>query len=178
MNEVNPIYSTASTIAPTTPIRSVSIEPPGMSIVAPKIENTRVRVIYDFKSRRGLDLSQRERLVCDVFLNTRSLSFCRGELKRVFKKDVQERSIKKWMEREHVRGYLDSCLLDRGYLNGWTKEKWVRECSERMTSPVKDGIISGFYLKLIGQALGYMEMGINIKDSLVQVRVTQQNGEV
>lgn len=137
------------------------------------VDEPRSPIVYQHRPLRGLSLSEKEQFICKVWLETQSIQKVVSEMERVFKKAPDPRTIKAWMDREHVAAYLAVRLKEWGVANGWTREKWITYGTEGML-----GERSGeFWWKQLGVALGYMEAGTGIKTENLQINIVQKDGE-
>lgn len=133
-------------------------------------------VIFDFKNGNSILLSLREKLICDSWLRTHSYKMVCEEYNKVIGKPTSYGVVKKYLEKPHVQVYLKNRLNDMGFLNGWTKEKWIKECTLCGQDKSRGHAGTMFYLKLIGQALGYLG-GMTLNADNMQINILQGNGE-
>ena len=133
-------------------------------------------VIFDTRTGANILLSIREKVICDAWLQTQSYKKVCDEYEKVIGKKTQYGVIKRYLEKMHVQVYLKNRLNDLGYLNGWTKEKWIKECTLCGQDRGRGHSGTMFYLKLIGQALGYLGGNVFNADNM-QINFTQANGE-
>lgn len=151
--------------------------------------SVRVPVIIDYSSKTNMNLSLKEKLACDVFVQTQSYSACSRAIKEKFGVSVTGPSIKKWMDtRTNVRGYIARRLQDVGYFNNWTKERWIRAVEAHAQGMESITFEDGqefkfdkgahFRLKLLGEALGYMSETNARPSTAIHINFTQADGRV
>lgn len=162
---MNALQSQSSTI----PVKEVTTMPMGRA---------KTYVIYDFEKNLGIYLSDRERMAVDVYLGC----FNYAETCRAIKVKYpgfrgNGEALKKWFERDHVREYFKVKLDEKGLTNGWTKEKWVSECTKEMMNPSQASKTRKMFLELLGDALGYMQGSSAVfKADNMQFNFTQADG--
>lgn|SRR3990167_9639640 len=158
----------------------VEVKAPSAPLTLMARGRARSHVIYDFETRSGIYLSERERFAVDTFLATKSYTETARLLNEKYNSNKSYGGLKVWFARDHVKEYFKVRLEESGYLNGWTKDKWVAECTRRIYSPnVNTDKISKMYLELIGDALGYTQGGssVGVKAENIYMDFRQGNGE-
>lgn len=148
-----------------------------------------VPIIIDYAAKTNMNLSLKEKLACDVWVQTQSFPACSRAIKEKFGISIQPHSIKKWVEKyPSVQGYLARRLQDVGFFNNWTRERYIRAVEahaqglESMT--FDDGQVfkfdkgAHFRLKLLGDALGYNSESVGRTQNNIQINFTQADGRV
>lgn len=117
--------------------RDMEESPVGQVVVPAVVETVPVELdgpgipVYEWKSGSIFYLSKREKIVVDTFLKTGNYAAClRALAAEGMKAEVV--TIKQWMEREHVKNYIEDKLKQKAITEGWTRERWVMMMTEHI----------------------------------------------
>lgn len=145
-------------------------------------------IIIDYAKKTNVNLSLKEKLACDTYVKTQSWSACAKAIRDQYGIPTKPETVKRWVERNlHVQGYLARKLLDVGYFNNWTRERWIRAVEAHAQGmeimEFEDGQVfkfdkgAHFRLKLLGDALGYtQEQAKAGLQNNIQINFTQADG--
>lgn len=135
-------------------------------------EQAIIKPMYVWKTGRTLFLSKKETIVADTFLATRSYAECSRALKNEgFKKSWQ--TCMRWLERKHIKDYLNESMDEDAKYRSLTKEKWYGLVVDHL-SGVKKMPPADFYLMKL--AAEYKGWGMPEVVAIGQINVTQANG--
>jgi len=135
---------------------------------------------YSWKQKNMILISKTERFVADKFLDTGSYKECDEVLKRdfhVYSKDKAHRMPRAILARDKVKEYMLERLEEKRYMNGWSKERWIKVMTEHLqgVNRLKKG--DEYAMKLVGDALGYTNGDVQV-NLQVPINFTQADGSV
>ena len=134
-------------------------------------------VAYGPDMRGQIMLSERERLIAEFWARTQNYAECVRALRAKYPKcKTTDMSVRQWLQRPHVQAFLLDRMSDLGVFNGWTKEKWVRVCSEKALRPTRTDGVSALFLKLLGQHYGWTGEQHTTFNAAGDIQVYQADG--
>lgn len=149
------------------------------SHVATPLNRTRTAFISDFSQGTTISLSSKEKTVVEAYIaSDGNLAEVTRQVNAKYKKNYRWQTIDYWIKtKPHIQMYIREEFKDLAYENSITKAKWIRWCTERALNPQKQHGISFLFMKLLGQALGFLEVGDSVfRAKNMQINVTQSNG--
>lgn len=118
---------------------------------------------YVWKTGTTFFLSKKEKIVADTFLATRNYAECAKALKAEgFNRNWI--TCKRWLEKGHVKQYIEEQLEERGLLAGWSEGRWLKVMSDHMTGKQRMKMGDAYVMKLIGDNRGFFQQdkGLNV----------------
>jgi len=142
------------------------------------MSNRKFPVVYDYGNKDSINLSMRERYVCDMWLECGNYDNVMKMVNERFKwRTISNRTVSRWLHSGKVSKYLIRRMEDGAYARGMTKEKWEREAIDFRDGRVKANSTTYLFHKLIGMARGYLVEEKPVFNNNVQINFTQRDGE-
>lgn len=140
----------------------------------PEINPSAKHPVYIWDTGRMVLLKKKWKVVADKYLENFSIEDARVEVNKQILADYGKSVIAKWLHIPEVRIYIYEKLKDRGYYNGWTKEKWVGLMTEHVLGKRRMKKEDLYCMKLIADILGWDTGELNT--NAVQINFTQGDG--
>lgn len=121
-------------------------------------------------------LSEREKLICDVFLRFRSFAECHRSLMAKYGKSPSVNTIKGWMRRSHVREYIEEQLLNSAEAS-MTKDEYIAKIRRIAEGDRQVNKTTPFFWKLLGEAKGFLVKEESGLQNNIQINFVQANGK-
>lgn len=124
----------------------------------------------------------RERIIIEVWVNTRKAEECVKALKDRIGVEVHVVTVRRWLKRPWVIEYIGNELKKKALAEGMDEVTWRALGSDQM---LYDGNVLGygkfdslrtFYWKELGKALGYYKEGEGVK-VMGELRLVQADGQ-
>jgi|SRR3990167_1106318 len=132
-------------------------EAPKFSIPAPVVME--VKDIYVWKSGRGFQLSKREWVIAETFLKTHNYMECMRVVNKECNSDLSLSTIRRWLERPHIKVWLGEQMEERGLAVGWTEGRWLKVMTDHING-VKRLMNGDLYaMNLIAKVKGFGQSG-------------------
>jgi hypothetical protein len=118
------------------PVKAESVDTPEKLQVQKRYKKLPV---YNYKTGAQFQLSQRESILIETWLNSQNLTECRRvineymhPLRRITKggavpAGMAVATIKKWLQKARISAYIAEELIARGKVNWYTKDKWYAD---------------------------------------------------
>ena len=153
---------------------TIPIEVVKSSILAPVVMD--VKDIYVWKMGRGFQLSKREWCIAETFLKVRNYRECMMVVNKECNSDLSISTVRRWLERPHIKEWLGEQMEERGLMAGWTEGRWLKVVTDHIKG-VKRLMVGDLYaMNLIAKVRGF-EGGSSLISNNVQINFTQKNGE-
>lgn len=119
-------------------------------------------------------LSVKEDLIAKEFLKTRNYASCVRKLKVEMGYEISPVTVKRWLERGHIKEWLAEQFDELGVTSGWTKEHWLKVMTDHLQGKerLKNGDL--YAMKLIGDHKGWG--GETPQIAIGEINVVQSNG--
>lgn len=146
--------------------------PQHLQAVAPKAVDKPGTLVYTWKHGRSMYLSAREHLIAEEFLSSRSFASCVRKLKSEMGYELSPMTIKRWLEKPHIKEWMGEQMEERGVYAGWTRERWMLRLTKHMqgVERLKNGDL--YAMKLIAEYKGWKEVAdVNTN---VQINFTER----
>lgn len=149
------------------------------SLDSEAVRYTRTYIIYDFEGRKGLWLSKKERVLCESWLDSNgNYSFAAKIVRKLFNTKTTDMGVRGWLERTHVQEYLQNRLKEKGFTNGYTKDRWLLEAAQYRDGGKTVSSATAKMHELIGKAMGWLgDVTQNFNADKQIIHFTQSNGK-
>jgi len=137
-------------------------------------------VKYAYKKDAVFHLSAKEKLICDVYLQTHgNLHAAIVAVKEKFGRTLNQMRVKEWFDRKpHLKEYLNKRISEMAEYN-MTKEEYVARTLDMATSEGYNmNSTKAFLWKLVGQAKGFLaeQQGPVVQNNM-QINILQADGQ-
>lgn len=115
-------------------------------------------LIYDYEGKKGVWLSKKERVLCEAYLDSNfNYSYAARAVRGVFATRTTETTVRAWLDRkEHIQDYINHRVIEKGYTNGYTKERWLLEAADYRDGRREANRATTKMHEMIGRAMGWM----------------------
>lgn len=136
----------------------------------------KVLISYDKVKYEPFRISKTEKLVCEVMVETGSLKACIEACQRVYKRNIQYRTIKHWIsKRPLVREYMLELMERKGQT--MSEGEWEARVSEAARGDKKLNRTTPMMYKLYAEKKGWLKEQVGkVETHNIQVNILQQNG--
>lgn len=122
-------------------------------------------------------LSEREKLLCDTWLRSRSFTECARAFQAKYKKPIAPGTIKVWFsKKKHLKDYLAEQLTNAAEAN-ITKDDYVARIRRLAEGDVPVNKTTPFFYKLLGDAKGFLHQEDRGMQQNIQIVLKDGNGE-
>ena len=137
--------------------------------------NKKQAIVYDHEQLRTIVLSQKQRVLVDVWVNTHNYALCTRAINEKFHTKHTAVTVKRWLDYQSVRDYCYKLEMDKAIYNGSTQEEWLARGIQVEYGRVKvtDQQLAAW--KERGKAMGYYKDESKLQTN-VQINFTQGDG--
>lgn len=122
-------------------------------------------------------LSEREKLLCDTWLRTRSFTECARAFQGKYKRSISSGTIKRWFsKKDHLKEYLAEQLTN-GAEAAITKDDYIARVRRLAEGDVEVKKTTPFFYKLLGDAKGFLHSEERLNQQNIQIVLKDGNGE-
>jgi len=154
---------------------------PEMPVSEP-LQGGRVKelISYDSVGYRPFYLSETEKLVCEILVETNSYRQVQRVVKERFKRNIGIETIKRWLStRPLVKEYMMKLMEERG--KGMTEGEWEAEVAEAARKNKKLERTTPLMYKLYAEKKGWLRENSGSNQFIgkdITVNILQKNGRV
>src|SRR3990167_2013157 len=115
--------------------------------------------IYIWEMGKGFMLSKREWVIAETFLKVRNYAECCRAVNKECNCNLSVMTVRRWLERPHIKGWLKEQMDERGLMAGWTEGRWLKVVTDHIQGIKRLASGDLYAMKLIAQVKGFGDSG-------------------